>query len=47
MTTPPHAPGLSPVVARPCRGRIAGNVAVPEMKLMPREAVCRKDLAID
>lgn len=47
MTTSPHAPGLPPLVARPCQGRIDGNVAAPETNLAPREAACRKDLATD
>jgi hypothetical protein len=42
----PHALGLRPMTARPCTGRLAGNVAVPETNLTPREAACRKDLEI-
>ncbi|MEW9554754.1 hypothetical protein [Nonomuraea sp. NPDC050783] len=33
-----------PVTTRPrTPGRLAGNVAVPDSKLTPREAACRKD----
>lgn len=43
MTTRPYTSGLPPLISRPREGRIAGNVAVPETKLCPREATCRKD----
>lgn len=46
MTTRPSTSSLSPAFARPCQGRLAGNVAVPETKLSPREATCRKDFVI-
>ncbi|WP_171074602.1 hypothetical protein [Nonomuraea basaltis] len=46
MTTSPHAPGLPQMIARTPAGRLAGNVAVPETHLIPREAACRKDLEI-
>ncbi|WP_157549038.1 hypothetical protein [Nonomuraea candida] len=44
MTTRPTTASLPVTLARPLQGRIPGNVAVPETKLHPREATCRKDL---
>ncbi|MFC4112689.1 hypothetical protein [Nonomuraea zeae] len=50
MTTRPYTPGLPLTFARhhadPHEGRIAGNVAVPETHIHPREAACRKDYSI-
>ncbi|WP_188188642.1 hypothetical protein [Nonomuraea sp. SYSU D8015] len=46
MTTSPHAPGFPLMIACPHAGRHAGNVAVPESNLNPREGACRKDREI-
>ncbi|SDL58121.1 hypothetical protein SAMN05421874_12465 [Nonomuraea maritima] len=46
MTTRPYPPGPTAVMKRPAEGRAAGNDAVPEKKLCPREAVCRKDYTV-
>jgi hypothetical protein len=43
MTTRPYASDLPPTIARPHAGRLAGNVAVPDLRIHPREATCRKD----
>lgn len=45
MTTRPHTPSLPLPLASPRRGRLSGNVAVPDTQLHPREATCRKDRA--
>ncbi|GAA3576403.1 hypothetical protein GCM10022419_067010 [Nonomuraea rosea] len=53
MTTRPYTPGLPTTFAcphadprDPHKGRTAGNVAVPETHIDPREAACRKDYSI-
>lgn len=43
MTPRPYASSLPVTIARPLKGRLTGNVAVPEMRIRPREAACRKD----
>ena len=43
MTARPYASGLPVTIARPFKGRLAGSVAVPNRKLRPREAACRRD----
>jgi hypothetical protein len=50
MTTRPDTPSLPTTFAcphaDPHKGRTAGNVAVPETHIDPREAACRKDYSI-
>ncbi|MEV0594358.1 hypothetical protein [Nonomuraea cavernae] len=45
MTERPHTRGIPSTYTRGLAGRSIGNVAVPDMYLDPREAVCRKDPA--
>ncbi|MBB6346598.1 hypothetical protein FHU36_003107 [Nonomuraea muscovyensis] len=46
MTTRPHRPVLPFMFARGHAGRPTGNGAVPDTNPRPREAACRKDLAL-
>lgn len=46
MTTRPHLTGLPFMFARGHAGRPTGNGAVPDTNPRPREAACRKDLAL-
>ncbi|MEU8250953.1 hypothetical protein [Nonomuraea sp. NPDC048916] len=45
VTGRPHTRGIPSTNTRGHAGRSIGNVAVPDMNLDPREAVCRKDPA--
>jgi hypothetical protein len=47
MTTRPLTADSPVTIAGPGQGRLAGNGAVPDVNVCPREADCRKDRLTD